>query len=128
MNERESLYQMLKGKSTEELLTMVNEDAADYRDDALELARVELRRRGVSWRDEQLEAESAAEQVAEVEKGRESTCRECGSPVRYASLLAEKEIVLSFHDNFEQRFMEVLVCRNCGKVTFKVDFDTEVQG
>ena len=43
----EDLRSRLVEQSTESLLQMVNVDFADYRDEALEIARAELRRRGI---------------------------------------------------------------------------------
>ena len=123
--ELDRLCRITSQQATEDLLRMVTTQSADYREQALELARAELLHRGVSWPEE---ADRPAPELAEAQRGRNRTCKECGAELRYASLLADKEIVLSFFDNDERRFLEVLVCQRCSKVTFTVDFDTEVQG
>ena len=119
------LCTIISQQATEDLLTMVTTRSADYHEQALELAQAELLHRGVSLPEE---ADGYAPELAVAEREQNRSCKGSGAELRFASLLGDKEIVLSFFDNHAQRFLEVLVRQRCRKVTFTVDFDTEVQG
>ena len=83
--ELDRLCRIISQQATEHLLRMVTTQSADYHEQALELARAELLRRGVSLPEE---ANKSAPELAEAERGRKRTCKECGAELRFASLLA----------------------------------------
>ena len=130
-------YQELKDRliklSDEELVQMMLAPAGDYRQDALEIAKAELKWRGV--------------EIAEPYGGDDLTagdplpgftgpvpeavppnrCPVCGGALRAGTLVAEKELTLVFSDNQEERFIRVSACSQCGQLLFTVDFETDVQ-
>ncbi len=125
----------------EDLLRIVVEEASDYRPEAIEVAREEIRRRGLETaRPSKTEAaaEAANSEIegpfeseedtegAEAEKRDWVSCALCGGELRSAALLADKQIIAVFEDNREARFVKVLVCPRCGTADMFVDMRTEV--
>jgi hypothetical protein len=39
-----------------------------------------------------------------------------------------RSIVVLFADNNEERFVDVLACKQCGRVQLMVDYETDVEG
>ena len=129
MDDTQELKQRLAALSDEELVRMVTEEAADYRKDALDFAKAELRSRGVDFSlpDDENETKSDAnESLDPLRSGRRGGCPSCGGPLRAGTLIGEKEVTIIFSDNKEERFVLVSVCSRCGLVSLAVDLATEV--
>ena len=129
MDDTQELKQRLAALSDEELVRMVTEEAADYRKDALDFAKAELRSRGVDFSlpDDENETKSDAnESLDPLRSGRRGGCPSCGGPLRAGTLAGEKEVTIVFSDNKEERFVLVSVCSRCGLVSLAVDLETEV--
>jgi hypothetical protein len=124
----------MAGLSDDELLRMVTEDAANYRSDALDYAKAELRSRGIDYRSrpedppedppEGSDTDLPADPILGRRRG---GCPSCNGPLRVATLAAEKEVTIVFSDNREERFVLVSVCGQCGLISMAVDLETEVQ-
>jgi len=125
----------------EDLLRIVGEDASDYRPEAIEVARQEIRRRGLEnvrpSRAESRDREAASEPLEVVEPEEEPaqdepstrdwvTCALCGGGLRTAVMLAEHQIIAVFEDNREARYVKILVCPRCGNASMFVDMHTTV--
>jgi len=129
MNDTQELKQRLAALSDEKLVRMVTEEAADYRKDALDFAKAELRSRGVDFSlpDDENETKSDAnESLDPLRSGRRGGCPSCGGPLRAGTLIGEKEVTIIFSDNKEERFVLLSVCSRCGLVSLAVDLETEV--
>ena len=129
MDDTQELKQRLAALSDEELVRMVTEEAADYRKDALDFAKAELRSRGVDFSlpDDENETKSDAnESLDPLRSGRRGGCPSCGGPLRAGTLIGEKEVTIIFSDNKEERFVLLSVCSRCGLVSLAVDLETEV--
>ena len=130
MNDTQELKQRLAALSDEELVRMVTEEAADYRSDALDFAKAELRSRGVDFSlpepGENETVSDANESLDPLRSGRRGGCPSCGGPLRAATLVGDKEVTIIFSDNKEERFVLVSVCSRCGLVSLAVDLETEV--
>jgi hypothetical protein len=138
------LKQRITKLSDDELIDMVTVAAKDYRKEALDYAREELKYRHIDLskltaREEdggelenQPEAESEPEAQQEsvgpvfhVVTPAASTCP-CGGRLRPGTLVAEKEVTIIFADTREERFVRVLACSRCHQITFAVDNDTVI--
>lgn len=132
MNETQELKQRLAALSDEALVRMVTEEAADYRKDALDFARAELRSRGVDFSMPESAEEETEDDSAEsldplpLPSTRRGGCPSCGGQLRAGTLAGEKEVTIVFSDNKEERFVLVSVCSRCGLVSLAVDLETEV--
>src|SRR5678816_2352701 len=130
MNDTQELKQRLAALSDEELVRMVTEEAADYRKDALDFAKAELRSRGVDFSlpepGENEAVSDANESLDPLRSARRGGCPSCGGPLRAGTLAGEKEVTIVFSDNKEERFVLVSVCSRCGLVSLAVDLKTEV--
>ncbi len=134
-------FQQLKDRlvkySDEQLIEIVLAPPGDYRQDAIDIAKTELKWRNVEIPepdepDEENAEEAYAPTSAEPFRAvREATsgnrCAFCGGPVTPGTLVAEKELTVVFSDNREERFVKVNVCTRCGQVSLVVDFETDVQ-
>ncbi|HYR83751.1 MAG TPA: hypothetical protein VE422_06710 [Terriglobia bacterium] len=120
--------------SDEELVKMVTVDSRDYRQDAIEHAKAELRTRGVDLANPSTEENTSA---LEEESDQESAspppidinaCTVCGvrGKIRSGTLVAEKELTIIFGGG-EERFVKVHACTQCGHVSLVADFETDVQ-
>ncbi len=125
----------------EDLLRIVGEEASDYRPEAIEVAKEEIRRRGLETdRSSKTEAPAApasseAEEAFEPEEDSDEadtpksdwvTCAVCGGGLRSAILLADHPIIAVFEDNREARYVKIRVCPHCGSADMFVDMHTEV--
>jgi hypothetical protein len=130
MNDSRDLKQRLAELTDDALLKMVREEAADYRKEALDLAKAELRARGVDYStpaaDEDEAEDNAPASLDPLRFGRRGGCPSCGGPLRTGTLVGEKEVTIVFSENKEERFVLVSVCRQCGLVSLAVDLETEV--
>ena len=134
----QQLKERLINYSDEQLIEIVSAPPGDYRQDAIDIAKTELKWRNVEIPepDEPVE-EAAAEEtygpkpVERFRTGREATpgtgCVFCGGNVAPATLVAEKELTVVFSDNHEERFIKVNVCTRCGQISLVVDFETDVK-
>jgi hypothetical protein len=105
---------------SEELLRIVNNSTEGYRAEAVIFAREELEARGpISFQENAGESSSSS---ITVEQG--SRCRICGGSMRSGLLSTEKELMIIFTDNGEERYLDALACTECGEVRFVVDFET----
>jgi hypothetical protein len=130
MNDSKDLKQRMASLSDEELLRMVTEDAADYRRDALDFAKAELRSRGVDYSTpppaEGTTVDDPSEGGDSLALHRRNGCPSCGGLLRAATLTGEREVTVVFSDNKEERFVLVSVCSQCGLVSLAVDLEAEV--
>ena len=144
-------FQELKDRlvklSDEQLIEMVSAPPGEYRQDALDIAKAELK-----WRRVEIPEPEAPEGItgpephdpslsrAYVPVGDaaiglvpasqglpENVCLICGGRLRPGTLVAEKELTVVFSDNREERFVRVNACTRCGQLSLVVDFDTDVQ-
>jgi hypothetical protein len=133
-------YQELKDRlvklSDEQLIDMVLAAPGEYRQDALDIAKAELK-----WRKVEIPEPEEPEAAADVDS--DSTpagqfpvtrprvpgaeCPNCGGARRSGTIVAEKELTVVFSDNQEERFVKVMACTQCGQVSLAVDFETDVQ-
>jgi len=126
------LKERISKLSDEELIEMVTVGADEYRQEALDYAKAELKYRRVDWSNAANPAE--AEPVAESERDLEgpvinraaATCV-CGGALRSGTLVAERELTIIFQDNREERFIRVAACVECGQLSLVADYDTTVQ-
>ncbi|RPJ87569.1 MAG: hypothetical protein EHM18_00475 [Acidobacteria bacterium] len=140
-NQIQLLRERFSQMEDEDLLRIVGQEAADYRPEALEVAREEIKRRGldtagVSKTDvpDALAALEDEESLAPEEDLDEDDapepevllCPACGSGLRSAVLLAENQIIAVFDDNREARFVKLLICPRCGTADMFVDMHTRV--
>jgi hypothetical protein len=130
MNDPRELKERMANLTDEELIRMVTEEAADYRSDALDYAKAELRSRNIDYSTPPSDAEepdeSESESVDPLPVRRRDGCPSCNGPLRAGTLMGEKEITIIFSDNKEERFMLVSACGKCGLVSMSVDLETEV--
>ena len=117
----QELKQRISKLTDEQLIEMVTTDAGDYRREALDYAKTELRSRGVAW--SQPEAEEEALPPVGPTKFK---CPVCGGALRPGTLVAEKELTIVF-DNHEERFIRAMACAQCGQLSMVVDYDTDVE-
>jgi len=128
----------------EDLLRIVGEEAADYRPEAIEVARQEIQRRGLTatrplkTEPRSTKSTSAAAQALPADEEEEEegepdapkqdwvTCAVCGGGLRSAVLLADHPIIAVFEDNREARYVKMRVCPRCGNADMFVDMHTEV--
>jgi len=140
-NQIQLLRERFSQMEDDDLVRIVGQEAADYRSEALEVAREEIKRRGLDTdRVSKTEAPDAPaaledeESFAPEEDLDEDNapepevllCPACGSGLRSAVLLAENQVIAVFEDNREARFVKVLVCPRCGTADMFVDMHTEV--
>ncbi len=137
-------FQELKDRlvklSDEQLLEMVLAPPGEYRQEALDIAKAELK-----WRRVEIPKPEATEStetttaspaddpvLGRIRRAREglpdnNVCLICGGALRSGTLVAEKEVTVVFSDNHEERFVRVNACTQCGQLSLVVDFETEVQ-
>ena len=133
----QQLKERLIKLSDEQLIDIVQAEPGEYRQEAIDIAKAELKWRKVEIPDPEEDVEagvvvpissdpishfSRAPRVAPVE-----VCMICGSTMRQGTLVAEKELTIVFADNQEERFVKVNACTRCGQVSLIVDFETDVQ-
>jgi hypothetical protein len=131
------LKERLVKQSDEELLEIVLAAPGEYRQEAIDIAKAELKWRRVEIPEpEEPDDESpsvaydpsAPARIAEARHASASkVCSFCGGTLRSGTLVGEKELTIVFSDNREERFITVNACTNCGYVSLAVDFETEVQ-
>jgi hypothetical protein len=135
LQDLKDLKERLSKRSDEELIAMVTTGANDYRQEALDYAKAELKYRRVDipqtpgeTADEPEEADETSDEPVEPNLAAlHSTCMLCGGTLlRPASLFAEKELIIVFGDQ-EKRFVRVNVCTTCGLVSLFADYETEVE-
>src|SRR5215813_5174728 len=118
MDETQKLKERISSLTDDELVTMVTTEAGDYRQEALDFARAELRVRGINEtqlsqddaerEDDELEGKAASLQGDTVPFDfRKRECLACASPLRMGTIVAEKEVTIIFSDNREERFIRV---------------------
>ena len=134
-------FQELKDRlvklSDEQLIEMVLAPPGEYRQDALDIAKAELKWRHVEIPKQEEEPEAITESVSDDpllgrvgpprERVTENVCMVCGGPLRPGTLVAEKEVTVVFSDNHEERFVRMNACTQCGQLSLVVDFETDVQ-
>jgi hypothetical protein len=134
-------YQELKDRlvklSDEQLIDMVVAPPGEYRQDALDIAKAELKWRKVEIPDSDEGVEEAPagpydpSALGVIQGSRKadlrSGCLFCGGQLRPGTLFAEKELSVIFADNQEERFVKVNACTQCGQLSLVVDFETDVQ-
>lgn len=127
--QQDSLRERIRQMSDEDLIKMVCEDASQYRQDALQCAEAELAARGIELVDEDAPVQEEGE-FFHGKKLDESllACPVCHSKMRTGYLYGQKEVIIMFTDNSEERFVEVLACSGCGQVRLLVDYETKVEG
>jgi hypothetical protein len=135
----QQLKERLIKLSDEQLIEIVLAAPGEYRQEAIDIAKTELK-----WRNVEIpkpeEADEAVETgvdpasmdpIGDPRRGRvaipTNVCIICGSAMRQGTLVAEKELTIVFADNQEERFVKVSACTQCGQVSLVVDFETDVQ-
>ena len=132
----QELKQRISKLTDEQLIEMVTTDAGDYRREALDYAKSELRNRGVDWSQPEADEEKVEEEeepTTDFETRRAAPpvdssgfkCPACGGSVRPGTLVAEKELTIVF-DNHEERFIRAMACTRCGHLFMVVDYKTDV--
>ena len=130
-NDMQELKERITGLSDEQLVEMLTVGAGEYRQEALDFAKAELRFRGVDFSD--VEQDTGKELSADLKpfpttaRGRdESVCAICGGELRAGTLVADKELTIVFSDTREERFIKVTACVRCGQLSLLADFDSNV--
>ena len=137
VKEFQELKDRLVKLSDEQLLEMVSAPPGEYRQDALDIAKAELKWRHVEIpKPEEPEDTTTGSVAGDPLLGRigrareglpENVCLICGGRLRTGSLVAEKELTVVFSDNHEERFVRANACTQCGQLSLVVDFETDVQ-
>ena len=131
----QQLKERLIKLSDEQLIEIVLAAPGEYRQEAIDIARTELK-----WRNVEIPKPEEIVEEEEVPASDDpfrrprlvvptpgNTCSVCGGPLRQGTLVAEKELTVIFGDNQEERFVKVSACTQCGQLSLIVDFDTGVQ-
>lgn len=126
--ELNALKERLSQMSDRELLKIVEEEYGDYRREAIEFAEQELTKRNVPFESPDLDEEADDGDYDSGMNGSTVSCSNCGGKIRAGVLFADKELTVLFHDNNEERFIQVLACTSCGDVRLTVDLFTDVEG
>jgi len=124
--------------SDDELIEIVLAAPGEYRQEAIDIAKTELKWRNVEIPkpEEVAEGEDADAPLSDDPFARPrlvrskdpgNACFICGGPLRQGTLVAEKELTVVFGDSHEERFVKVSACTQCGQLSLVVDFDTDVQ-
>jgi hypothetical protein len=126
------LKERISKLSDDQLIDMVTGSAGDYRQEALDYAKAELKYRRVDWsqpKPEEVQAEADPEAKSEetVVAPPGANCFVCGGRLRPGTLVAEKELTVIFSDNREERFVRVMACVQCGQLSLSADYDTDVE-
>ena len=135
--EVKALRARMSSLSDKELLTIVEVEAADYREDAVEFAKAELLARGIEFDEGPEGYEESGEEPSEEELEEEPfhardtqeppLCSVCGGRTRFGILFAGGELTfLSLEDRLE-RAVEAYACRRCGRVQLMLQWDTVVE-
>jgi len=134
--ELQELKERLVKLSDGQLIEIVLAPPGEYRQDALDIAKAELKWRRVEIPKPE-EPEAATDPVSDDpllgrlgrsrERLPENVCLICGGPLRPGTLVAEKELTVVFSDNHEERFVRANACTQCGQLSLVVDFETDVQ-
>ena len=107
---------------TGELLRIVNNESEGFRAEAVVFAKEELEARGpISFQETAGEYSGKGETVKQ-----SSRCRSCGGSMCSGLLSTEKELMIMFTDDGEERYLDAFACTECGEVRFVVDFETDV--
>ena len=127
------LKERISKLSDDQLIDMVTLSAGDYRQEALDYAKAELKYRRVDWsqpkpEEVQVEADPEADSAETVVSPPNTNCFLCGGRLRPGTLVAEKELTIIFSDNHEERFVRVMACVQCGQLSLSADYDAEVEG
>jgi len=120
-DELRGLKQRISQMADSELLRMVNQESADYRAEALDLARSELAQRGNPTDQSR---GGLSETIAPAYAG--APCS-CGGQWRSGLLFADQEMTIVFSDTQEERFVKVVGCSRCGQLRLMVDLETDVE-
>ena len=124
----QDLQQHISDLSDEQLTEMLTINSGQYREDALNYARVEAAARGLVIPLPVTESKEPEEaEAAPIDTNATRVCPTCGGELRRGTLVAEKELTIIFDDNKEERFVRVTACNQCGRVSMIVDFETAVQ-
>jgi len=126
------LKERISKLSDDQLIDMITVSAGDYRQEALDYAKAELKYRRVEWsqpkpEEPQVEADHEADSNGTVVTPPGVNCLVCGGRLRQGTLVAEKELTIIFGDNREERFVRVMACVQCGQMSLTADYDTDVE-
>ena len=111
-----------------ELLQIVEVDYEDYREEAIEFAETELRKRMIPFEKAEVPPDEDEDNDATAPGGLDVVCGNCGKAMRSGLLFSEKELTILFSDNNEERFVQAFVCTSCGDVRLIADLETDVEG
>jgi len=119
------LKQRISKLSDDQLIEMVTVSAFDYRQEALDYAKAELKYRRVDWSQPKPDKTLApanpdaepAEPAETVVGPPGANCFLCGGRLRPGTLVAEKELTIIFSDDREERFVRVMACVQCGQLS-----------
>jgi hypothetical protein len=126
------LKERISKLSDDQLIDMVTASAGDYRQEALDYAKAELKYRRVDWsqpksEEVEVEADPVADSAETAVAPPGVNCFVCGGRLRQGTLVAEKELTVIFSDNREERFVRVMACVQCGQLSLTADYDTDVE-
>jgi len=133
-DELREIRENLAKLSDDELQQMLTVDSDDYVPAAIDLARQELKARGLTVTEKQPVAEVDAGDAPETDQAPSTAdanvptfpCPVCNGPVRRAALIGRDEIIALFRDNDERRFVDLFACSRCGEARLVVDLETIV--
>jgi hypothetical protein len=135
------LRNRINGLSDDELLDIVEVEAADYREEAVEFAKAALLARGIepgegSAAEEDVEAEE--EEYIEAEEGTDRgslliadpkslpVCTLCGGKTQLGILFAKNELTFLFPYEKREGAVNAFACRRCGSIQLFLDPRTDV--
>jgi hypothetical protein len=131
-DESQELKKRITQLADEQLLEMVEAEAGNYRQEALDYARTELISRGIDPGADRAKPAPATNSDVQQRPAPSvdptgGTCLLCGGRTRAGTLVGEKEMTIIFSDNQEERFIKVNACTQCGQVLLVADYETDVQ-
>jgi len=131
-DELKELQRHIKSLSDEELLTIVEVEAGDYREEAVGFAKAALQERGIAFRggpvaEEVDEVEEMEGEYSPIEAPRTPPiCTVCGGETRFGILFAGRELTFLDPEENHELAVEAYACRHCGRVQLLLDWETNV--
>lgn len=130
-DESKELQRHISSLSDEELLTIVEIESGEYREEAVEFAKTALRKRGIAFREgpvaEEDEVEEREEEYSPTEVPRTPPiCTVCGGETRFGILFAGRELTFLDPEENHEMAVDAFACRRCGRVQLLLDWRTNV--
>lgn len=130
-DESKELQRHINSLSDEELLTIVEVEAGDFREEAVEFAKAALQERGIAFREGPVAEEDEVEEMegdylpAEVPRT-PPICTVCGGETRFGILFTGRELTFLDPEENHEIAVEAYACRHCGRVQMLLDWETSV--